>query len=76
MLDEITVSKAITESFMKDFMEAMEVDVAIGGAGPASMAANTVFGASRMGPIFSGMLLSGKRAAQVTIETLHQLKVS
>ncbi len=34
MLDEITVSKAITESFMKDFLEAMEVDVAIGGARP------------------------------------------
>lgn len=39
MLDDITISKAITESFMKDFMEAMEVDVAIGGAGPAGMTA-------------------------------------
>jgi len=39
MLDEITISKAITESFMKDFVEAMEVDVAIGGAGPAGMMA-------------------------------------
>ena len=39
MLDEITVSKAITETFMKDFMEAMEVDVAIGGAGPTGMTA-------------------------------------
>lgn len=38
-LDEITISKAITESFMKDFLEAMEVDVAIGGAGPAGMTA-------------------------------------
>ncbi|MFB0559371.1 MAG: sulfide-dependent adenosine diphosphate thiazole synthase [Dehalococcoidales bacterium] len=38
-LDEITISKAITESFMKDFMEAMDVDVAIGGAGPAGMTA-------------------------------------
>ena len=39
MLDDITISKAITESFMKDFIEAMEVDVAIGGAGPAGMTA-------------------------------------
>ncbi len=39
MLDDITISKAITESFVKDFLAAMEVDVAIGGAGPAGMAA-------------------------------------
>ena len=39
MLDEITISKAITENFMKDFLKAMEVDVAIGGAGPAGMTA-------------------------------------
>ena len=38
-LDEVTISKAITESFMKEFLEAMEVDVAIGGAGPAGMTA-------------------------------------
>jgi thiamine thiazole synthase len=39
MLDDVTISKAITESFMKDFLDAMEVDVAIGGAGPAGMTA-------------------------------------
>ncbi len=39
MLDDITISKAITESFVKDFLAAMEVDVAIGGAGPAGMTA-------------------------------------
>jgi thiazole biosynthesis enzyme len=38
-LDEIIISKAITESFIKDFLEAMEADVAIGGAGPAGMTA-------------------------------------
>ena len=39
MLDELTISKAITESFMRDFLEAMDVDVAVGGAGPAGMTA-------------------------------------
>ena len=39
MLDELTISRAITESFMKDFLAAMEVDVAIVGAGPAGMTA-------------------------------------
>jgi thiamine thiazole synthase len=39
MLDDVTISKAITESYMKDFLDAMEVDVAIGGAGPAGMTA-------------------------------------
>jgi thiazole biosynthesis enzyme len=38
-LDEITISKAITESFIKDFQGAMDVEVAIGGAGPAGMTA-------------------------------------
>ena len=39
MLDEIIISKAITESFMNDFMDAMEADVAIVGAGPSGMTA-------------------------------------
>jgi len=38
-LDDIIISKAITESFIKDFLEAMEVDVAIAGAGPSGMTA-------------------------------------
>ena len=36
-LDDILISKAITEEFVKDFLEFMEVDVAIVGAGPAGI---------------------------------------
>ncbi len=38
-LDDITVSKAIIEGYMQDFMEYTNMDVAIGGGGPAGLTA-------------------------------------
>jgi len=38
-LDEITISRAITETFLKEFNDALDVDVAIVGAGPSGMVA-------------------------------------
>jgi thiazole biosynthesis enzyme len=38
-MDEVTISRAITESFIKEFTAAMDVDVAIAGAGPSGMIA-------------------------------------
>jgi len=38
-MDEIVISRAITQSFITDFMDYMDVDVAIAGAGPSGMIA-------------------------------------
>jgi thiamine thiazole synthase len=38
-LDDITISRAITESFMRKFMAAMDIDVAVVGGGPSGMVA-------------------------------------
>lgn len=38
-MDEVTISRAITESYVKDLVEAMDVDIAIVGAGPSGMTA-------------------------------------
>jgi len=38
-LDDIVISKAIIESFMEDFIDYTDMDVAIGGGGPAGLTA-------------------------------------
>ncbi|MFC1929080.1 sulfide-dependent adenosine diphosphate thiazole synthase [Chloroflexota bacterium] len=38
-MDEVIISKAITESYIKDLLDFMDVDVAIVGAGPSGLAA-------------------------------------
>lgn len=38
-MDDILISRAITNSFVTDFLDAMEVDIAIAGAGPSGMTA-------------------------------------
>ncbi|MGZ7135935.1 MAG: sulfide-dependent adenosine diphosphate thiazole synthase, partial [Methanobacterium sp.] len=38
-LDDVVISKAIIESFMEDFIDYTNIDVAIGGGGPAGLTA-------------------------------------
>ncbi len=37
IMDEVTISRAIVETYLKDLTEAMEADVAIAGAGPSGL---------------------------------------
>ncbi len=43
-LDDITISKAIIENFYKKFLDVLEVDVALVGAGPANLVCGTLLG--------------------------------
>jgi len=47
-MDEVIISKAITESYIKDLLDSMEVDVAIAGAGPSGMVAGYYLAKSKV----------------------------
>ena len=47
-MDEVVISRAIIESYIKDLLESMEVDVAIAGAGPAGMVAGYYLAKSKV----------------------------
>jgi thiamine thiazole synthase len=47
-MEEIIISKAITESYLKDLLDSMEVDVAIAGAGPSGMVAGYYLAKSKV----------------------------
>ncbi len=47
-MDEVIISRAIAESYLKDLLEVMEVDVAIAGAGPAGMVASYYLAKNRV----------------------------
>lgn len=47
-MDEVVISKAIVESYLKDLLDSMEVDVAIAGAGPSGMVAGYYLAKSKV----------------------------
>ncbi|MDM7999929.1 MAG: sulfide-dependent adenosine diphosphate thiazole synthase [Dehalococcoidia bacterium] len=59
-MDEVTISRAITETFMKEFMDAMDVDVAVVGAGPSGLlAAHTLAKSGLKTAVFERQLRVG-----------------
>ena len=59
-MDEVIISRAITESYIKDLLGAMEVDVAIVGAGPAGLTAAYYLGQEKVNTaIFEKRLSTG-----------------
>jgi thiamine thiazole synthase len=48
MMDEVVISKAIVESYLKDLLDSVEVDVAIAGAGPSGMVAGYYLAKSKV----------------------------
>ena len=47
-MDEVVISKAIVESYLKDLLDSVEVDVAIAGAGPSGMVAGYYLAKSKV----------------------------
>ena len=61
-MDEAIISKAITESYLKEFVEYVDMDVAIAGAGSSGMTAGYYLAKGKIKvAIFEGKLSIGGR---------------
>lgn len=60
MLDETTITRAILDAYSRKLDAHLGVDVA-----------NAVHGGHRMGPVFGGMLRSGRKAARTLLAGLR-----
>ena len=66
IIGELPMNAEIGEKFLQEATKEVYPGLYVAG-----MAANACLGGQRMGPIFGGMLLSGKKVAQLIIEKLR-----
>jgi len=80
-MDEVIISRAITESYLKEMLDYMDLDVAIAGAGPSGLTAGYYLAKKKVkvaiferklsiggGMWGGGMLPSGKKAAEMAMK--------
>jgi ribulose 1,5-bisphosphate synthetase/thiazole synthase len=63
MMDERIITRDTIERYSEKLLACLELDV-------AGMSANDTFGSYRMGPIFGGALLSGKKVADIVADKI------